>query len=214
MTSILTAQIETRGTEQGPRPGVSRLERRKARTRDLILDSALELFERHGFDATSIADISTRADVGIGTVYGYYPSKDDLLVAVLSELSKDLGRRLLFAATVGMSWLDRLSASLQTQADFIRSHARIILAMYELNARRPGVLLQFSGLVTYYADLLRDGIARRECRPLPVDTTARALVSLHSLSALEIGVWCNGSDRSSLEADLKEFVGALLDVRI
>ncbi len=70
-----------------------RNERRKARTRSALLAAGQRLFGEQGFDATTIADIAEDADVAIGSFYNYFPTKDDLVVALLQEtLTAQLGR--------------------------------------------------------------------------------------------------------------------------
>jgi AcrR family transcriptional regulator len=45
-----------------------------------ILDSALELFRRQGFDATTMRDIAQKAGVATGAAYYYYPAKDAIVM--------------------------------------------------------------------------------------------------------------------------------------
>jgi AcrR family transcriptional regulator len=54
-------------------------ERKRARTRQALIDAAVELFERHGYDKTTIADIAAAADISPRTFFGYFASKEDLL---------------------------------------------------------------------------------------------------------------------------------------
>lgn len=60
-----------------------RRKRKKEETEARILKSAEKLFSEQGFDQTTIASIAEAADVGTGTVYNYYPSKEILLIAAL-----------------------------------------------------------------------------------------------------------------------------------
>jgi AcrR family transcriptional regulator len=53
-------------------------ERKKQRTRELIADTARELFLERGFDAVTVAEIARAADVDAKTVYNYFPSKPEL----------------------------------------------------------------------------------------------------------------------------------------
>lgn len=54
-------------------------DRKRARTRQSLVDAAVELFERHGYDRTGIADIAAAAEVGTRTFFRYFPSKEALL---------------------------------------------------------------------------------------------------------------------------------------
>ncbi|WP_239514320.1 TetR/AcrR family transcriptional regulator [Streptosporangium sp. 'caverna'] len=54
-------------------------DRKRARTRQTLVDAATELFERNGYDETTIADIAAAADIGTRTFFGYFASKEELL---------------------------------------------------------------------------------------------------------------------------------------
>jgi AcrR family transcriptional regulator len=53
-----------------------RRERRQAEIRERLVESALRLFAEHGFTATTVEDITNSADVGKGTFFNYFPSKE------------------------------------------------------------------------------------------------------------------------------------------
>ena len=53
---------------------------KKAQLRDLLYQTALELFREQGYQETSIRQITERAQVGKGTFFNYFPSKEHLLV--------------------------------------------------------------------------------------------------------------------------------------
>jgi TetR/AcrR family transcriptional regulator, transcriptional repressor for nem operon len=54
-------------------------------TRTRIVEAAMELFWEKGYGSTSIADILGRAGVNSGSLYYFFPGKQDLLVAVLES---------------------------------------------------------------------------------------------------------------------------------
>jgi AcrR family transcriptional regulator len=54
-------------------------ERKKQRTRERIVEAALELFDERGFDGTTIADIAEAAEIAPRTFFSYFPSKDDVV---------------------------------------------------------------------------------------------------------------------------------------
>ena len=57
-------------------------ERQRERRRRDIVDAAWDLFGEKGFDETSIEEVAARAEVGPATVYNYFGSKNELLVAL------------------------------------------------------------------------------------------------------------------------------------
>jgi AcrR family transcriptional regulator len=59
-----------------PEPTSGRRERRKSETRERIFRAALSLFATRGFFATTVEDITEAADVGKGTFFSYFPSKE------------------------------------------------------------------------------------------------------------------------------------------
>lgn len=74
------------------RPGLR--ERKKLRTYETIAQVALDLFERQGFRATTIAQIADAADVSPRTVSAYFPAKEDLLFPHTAEMFDALDVRL------------------------------------------------------------------------------------------------------------------------
>jgi AcrR family transcriptional regulator len=54
-------------------------DRKRARTRQAIVDAATDLFERNGYHETTIADIAAAADIGTRTFFSYFASKEEVL---------------------------------------------------------------------------------------------------------------------------------------
>src|SRR3954454_17331347 len=73
----------------GPAPEGLR-ERKRRRTRASICRAALELFDRNGFRATTLADIAHAADVSPRTVSGYFPTKEALAFPAADEEAEAL----------------------------------------------------------------------------------------------------------------------------
>ena len=71
-----------------------RVARRQRRNRDALIAAARDVMTEKGVDAATMLEIAERADVGAGTVYNYFRSKDDLAIAVLETLMHDLALRI------------------------------------------------------------------------------------------------------------------------
>ena len=59
-----------------------RRERQKHDRERRILAAARRLFDRKGYDGTSMENVAARAGLAVGTLYNYFPSKDELLFAI------------------------------------------------------------------------------------------------------------------------------------
>ena len=67
-------------------------ERKKARTRAHIADIAMTLFAGRGFDEVTVAEVAETADVGVSTVFKYFPTKEDLFFDRQDEVVEHLSR--------------------------------------------------------------------------------------------------------------------------
>jgi AcrR family transcriptional regulator len=54
-------------------------ERKKRVMRETIAGAAMTLFQLHGFDAVTVADVARAADVSTKTIFNYFPTKEDLV---------------------------------------------------------------------------------------------------------------------------------------
>ena len=64
---------------------INRRDRKKIQILNTLVTSAMELFVSKGFEETTIADITKSADLGIGTFYNYFHSKEDIIHHVLTQ---------------------------------------------------------------------------------------------------------------------------------
>jgi len=71
-----------------------RVARRQKRNREALIAAGRAVMAEKGIDAATMLEIAELADVGAGTVYSYFKSKDDLAVAVLERLMHDLALRI------------------------------------------------------------------------------------------------------------------------
>src|SRR5712691_9270039 len=60
-------------------------------TRERLIEAARDLFLKQGYVSTGIAQILEAADAGSGSLYYFFPTKEDLLLAVLDWYLDNLG---------------------------------------------------------------------------------------------------------------------------
>lgn len=99
----------------------SRGERRKARTRQALVDAARRLLVSRGTTDVSIEEITSEADVGFGSFYNHFTSKGELFEVAVAEALEEYGAMLDSASTgledpaevyaVGVRMTTRLAAT-------------------------------------------------------------------------------------------------------
>ncbi|MFN8112764.1 MAG: helix-turn-helix domain-containing protein [Solirubrobacterales bacterium] len=70
----------------------TRADRRRERTRARLLEAARELFAEQGVGATRLGEISERADVAAGSLYNHFSGKDEIVDAVMAEITEEQGK--------------------------------------------------------------------------------------------------------------------------
>ena len=122
------------------RPGLR--ERKKLRTHETIAAVALELFDRQGFRATTIAQIAEAADVSPRTVSAYFPAKEDLLFPDSERAFQQLEERLVarppgqLATDALRAWTEELFEQIDHGHEYerVRARRRVIEADEALRA--------------------------------------------------------------------------------
>src|SRR6516162_8338822 len=82
-------------------PRASRLDRRKARTRQALIDAAVRLLAEGRGERASIQEITEAADIGFGSFYNHFTSKEELF-DVASEEVLERWATMIDAACVGI----------------------------------------------------------------------------------------------------------------
>jgi AcrR family transcriptional regulator len=104
------------------------------RTKQRILDRALELFREHGYDATTMRMVADAAEVSLGNAYYYFASKDLLLQAFYREVHEAhiaaTTPRLAKARTLR----DRLLAAMLAKLDVIEPYHQFSALMFRTAA--------------------------------------------------------------------------------
>jgi AcrR family transcriptional regulator len=166
-------------------PGRPTRRRRKEARPQELLDAALALFVERGFSATRSEEVAARAGVSKGTLYRYFPSKEELFKAVVrANLSARIAEGQLaadrFAGPSAQLLRSLMHAWWQRVGDTAAGGIFKIIVAEVRN---------FPELAQFYADevaipaqrlissTLRRGIASGEFRPVPVNETTHTLVA-------------------------------------
>ena len=105
--------------------------------REAILEAASHVFLESGFEGASMAEIAARVGGSKATLYGYFPSKEDLFIEVMHDAAK--------------RHCDRIFAALENDGDDLR------LALQRFGERMLTVLCQESAVQARRAIIAESG---------------------------------------------------------
>lgn len=175
---------------------MSRRERKKQQSRRAIMDAALGEFRRKGFRDTSVADIMRAADLGIGTFYNYFNSKEEILMSLLGRLSEDVVAALGELKAANRPSAELLQAGSRITAKFLDEN-RYVLPLFlsasedsSLPEGMAGKIQMTPRFKPVFTDIIRQGQERGEFREdVPAELVAEMFHSVYqaaSFSRLDI----------------------------
>lgn len=152
---------------------------------DQILDGALRLFARNGFHQTSMDELVAATGLSKGSLYWYFDSKDDIILAVLERVFDRELYHLEALLDQDSPVPDRLRALALLSAEEMASFEGllpVVFEFYSLAGRREEVREVLGSYLGRYRDrlsqLIAQGQERRELRPGPGTAIATVIISL------------------------------------
>lgn len=148
--------VQIEAGAMGAADSTDRRSRRSAETRERLFAAAVRLFAEKGFAETTVEDITNAADVGKGTFFNYFPSKEHILIA-FSDMQLGKLERFVEAARISKEPMRAFFRTMSRQMtsepakkpDFMRALLQANLSslsvrnvMRERNARGENLLSQ------------------------------------------------------------------------
>ena len=140
----------------------------RERQRQRILQAAWALFDQHGIDRVSMADITASSGVQPSTIYQYFANKDEIVWAVLADVMQKASERAR-SFEVAANGLARITALLEFMADDLVNNPETVRFMAQFDAMYarhwPAErLISLESQINpagfdAFATLIRDGIA-------------------------------------------------------
>ncbi|GHF34509.1 TetR family transcriptional regulator [Streptomyces mashuensis] len=185
------------------RPGLR--ERKKQRTRDALIRSALELFAERGYEGTTVDEIACAADVSQRTFFRYFAGKEDVALAVQQMVETHFFEAVC-ERPAAESPLTALRTAVMSSWDTIEEAIASVVPLelhlrtYQMIQTTPQLIAAHLRRTAELEDRLTEVIARREGLP-PEDPRPRILVAAFS------GVMRETGKRWGLlmEQDMEEF---------
>jgi AcrR family transcriptional regulator len=91
----------------------NRFDRRREKTREDLLEAAKNVISQKGFHQTRIADIATEADVGLGTFYLHFKTKNEIFIELIEVGAAELRRDIIEAKSAATDPADKLRITIE-----------------------------------------------------------------------------------------------------
>lgn len=175
-------------------------EKKKAK-RDAIIDAALEVFSRKGFQHTKIIEISKQANVADGTIYLYFKNKDALFIAAYeSFMIKQLAYIKEVIGAIPNEYA-RLQKFLDLQAELFTQNPNIARFMFIELRQSPQFYEKYPSFwplteyTNYAGKLCKDAINADYIRKIDTDILVTIMLGTMDFALIE---WLLGNKEKSL----------------
>jgi AcrR family transcriptional regulator len=187
---------------------------RGKRTLRKILDAAAGEFGALGYHEASIAGVTTRAGVALGTFYVYFQSKEQIFRALVEDMGR-LTRAFIAERVTGAQ--DRITAEREGIAAFIafvRSHKDLYRIVMEAQFVAPDA---YRAYYDSFADAYRRNLAaaadRGEISLGAAEERAWALIGMSVFLGLRYGVWSEDKSPTAIAAAASDLIAHGLSPR-
>ncbi|MFC1676740.1 TetR/AcrR family transcriptional regulator [Planctomycetota bacterium] len=109
----------------------SRAQKRAKRTRKKLKEAALDAFSERGIDATTVEEITDKADVGKGTLYQYFDDKEEIVVILAEEAIEHLIKRIQSYESAPETLEDMLEHLLNAHYEFFVDSSEEFLLLFQ-----------------------------------------------------------------------------------
>lgn len=124
------AQPITEPSEARQARRAAKTEARVQRRRRQILDSATELMAHNGFHAVSMQSVAESAGISVGLIYQYFASKDELLLAVITDILEDFRDQIPAISAAGPDPVERLQAAFRISCQVVDAKRSAVTLTY------------------------------------------------------------------------------------
>jgi AcrR family transcriptional regulator len=172
---------------------------RGRKTLRAILDAAAEEFGEKGFHESSIAGITRRAGVALGSFYTYFDSKDAVFRALVRDMSEQVKEHVGPAIRAAGNQIEAERAGLLHFIKFARAHKEIYRIIDEAEFVDPeSFRMHYVTAAERIRLRLEAGAARGEIRGDISEIHAWALMGMNVFLGLRYSVWDDGVDPETI----------------
>ncbi len=151
---------------------------RGRKTRETLLEAALDVFKEQGFYAASVAEINRRSGVSQGTFYQYFSSKDQLLLELVDRIVAGFWQKAHLLDLQSMDPRRRLQEVVHLLFEHNRDNYKFHFILGELELIDPVTVTYWDSIARYYRGFIRDEAAVGTLRPLDPNLFAYGLLGM------------------------------------
>jgi TetR/AcrR family fatty acid metabolism transcriptional regulator len=134
-----------------------------------ILNCAEKIIQTDGLDKLSIASVAREANLAVGTIYLYFPKKEDIIAHLTIKSREILLQKFVASAAASSDTLQKVSHILWAYLQFYKEHPfyHQLVSFYETNAglAEPEELLSASRAITeFVVDIIVEGKRQNQIR--------------------------------------------------
>src|SRR5438552_3926284 len=171
----------------------NRVERRRERTRRDLLAAAVRVLARKGLHDTKVADIAAAADIGVGTFYLHFPTKDALFDAVVEETVARLKATIDAARAAAPDAVARMRAANAAFCRFAQENREVFKIV-------------FGHAAADNEETISEGVASGAFAPVPPPLAAQAVVGM----ATQVLSWWTEQESLSIDTLQETMIGLAL----
>ena len=152
---------------------------RTGNKRERLISAAVDLFAEKGYYYTTTAEVSAHAGVAAGTLYLYFNSKDDLLLATLDTFLDEFSLNVMPSVYAGETSTERVENFTSGYLQFIEDHKELAQVFFVELRQNNMALRNAAGRVwdRYYA-VVRDLVSEMRKDGIPGDSDIDDTVAL------------------------------------
>jgi AcrR family transcriptional regulator len=153
------------------------------RRQEEILDKAADLFAEYGYFDTDTQFLADELRVGKGTLYRYFPHKEELFLAAVDRVIRQLHERVDGAMAEVQDPIDRIRRAVLAHLAFFADHSRYVELLIQERAlfkdRRQSTYFQHrDAYAEHWRELYRGLIAAGRVRPIPIERIRTVITDL------------------------------------
>jgi TetR/AcrR family transcriptional regulator, cholesterol catabolism regulator len=162
--------------------------------KEAILDTAREIFARHGFEGLSIRDLASQCGLAKATIYHHFRDKQEIFISVLERDVGHVHTQVLNAATNECDALDKLRVVIHTYCRLISERRSVVLTTLREITGMEARLRRFAQVNKEYflgplAQIIQQGIDEGRFRPVDTEMSALSLLGmLHAFVTFQLVV--------------------------